>query len=316
MHSNGTVTILGINGHIGHAAAKAFAEAGWTVRGFGRSNKQPIAGVEFIKGDAESVADMRAAVAGADVVVNALNLPYDKWWGGAMEAQAARVIEAIGASGQTVLFPGNIYNYSAADRHLTPDTPQRPETPRGAIRVRVEQMFRQAADRGDFQFIVIRAGDFFAPHLSGDWFDQGILREAGKGKMAMPSKPEIGHSWAYLPDLGRAFEKLAWHRKELRPVENFHFSGHFVTGAALRAAIEAASPVRLKVSMFPWGLIGLVGLVQPLMRDLYRMRYLWEHTMELEDSRLDAILGPDFGTPFPEAIEAVVKPFFGVEKAA
>ena len=49
------VTILGINGHIGHHAAKAFVAAGWEVTGFGRSNKHPVPGVRFVQGDADSV---------------------------------------------------------------------------------------------------------------------------------------------------------------------------------------------------------------------------------------------------------------------
>ena len=53
------VIVIGINGHVGHHIAKAFVEAGWDVTGFGRSNRQPIAGVRFVKGDAESVVFVR-----------------------------------------------------------------------------------------------------------------------------------------------------------------------------------------------------------------------------------------------------------------
>lgn len=70
------VIVIGINGHVGHHVAKAFVAAGWEVAGFGRSNKQPVPGVRFIKGDAEDTAAMRAAIGDIDVVVNALNLPY------------------------------------------------------------------------------------------------------------------------------------------------------------------------------------------------------------------------------------------------
>lgn len=40
----GNVTVLGINGHIGHYAATAFQAAGFSVSGFGRSNRQLITG--------------------------------------------------------------------------------------------------------------------------------------------------------------------------------------------------------------------------------------------------------------------------------
>ncbi|HVX82519.1 MAG TPA: NAD-dependent epimerase/dehydratase family protein [Devosiaceae bacterium] len=312
--SHGSVTVLGINGHIGQSVAAAFAAAGWTVRGMGRSNKHPLKGVEFVRGDAESVADMQRAIGDSEVVVNALNLPYDKWFNGAMEAQLARVIEAMGSSGKTLLYPGNIYNYAASLRDVTPDAPQHPERPRGAIRVRCEAMLREAAKRGDIQVIILRAGDFFGPGSHGDWFDQAIL--AQKGKIAVPSAPGIGHSWAYLPDLSRAFEKLAWHRRELGAFENFHFAGHFVTSDELVAAIRKAAPMPLKVAGFPWALLPLVGLVSPIMREVAKMRYLWQNPMRLSDPRLDAILGPDFGTPYETAIAATVAPFFAEARQA
>ena len=87
--SRGQVIVLGINGHVGHHIAKAFVAGGWEVSGMGRSNRHPIDGVRFVKGDADSLEDLRAAIGSIDVVVNALNLPYDKWGNGAMEAQNA-----------------------------------------------------------------------------------------------------------------------------------------------------------------------------------------------------------------------------------
>lgn len=310
------VTILGINGHIGHHAARAFVAAGWEVIGMGRSNKQPITGVQFYQGDADSVADLKAAIGDSEVVVNALNLPYHQWDKGRMEAQMTRVIEAMGTSGRTLLFPGNIYNYAASDRVVTPDLPQQPQTPRGAIRTRVEAQFAAAARRGDMQVIILRAGDFYGPDNVGDWFDRAMLMEAGKGKLALMGTAGVGHAWAYLPDLGRAFEKLAWHRNELGAFESFHFAGNFVTPEVLAASVQRAAPVRLKVSYFPRILLSVIGLVQPVMREVAKMGYLWEQPIELRDPRLEALLGPDFHTPFDTAIAAATRQFFPEQKAA
>lgn len=305
-----TVTIIGINGHIGHHAAKAFVSAGWTVRGMGRSNRKPIAGVEFIKGDADSVPELKHAIGDSEVVVNALNLPYHEWDKGRMEAQTARVIEAASGAGRTLLFPGNIYNYAASLRDVTPDAPQHPETPRGAIRVRVEKQLRDAAKDGDLQVIILRAGDFYGPNNTGDWFDYVMLREASKGKLAMMAAPAIGHSWAYLPDFGQAFARIAEVRGKLGQFENFHFAGHWVTSGEMTEAIRKAAPVPLKANMAPLAVLRLIGLVNPLIREIMKMRYLWENPMRLHDERLAAILGDDFGTPFEEAVAATVRPFF------
>lgn len=305
-----TVTILGINGHVGHAAAQAFAAAGWRVIGFGRSNKRPLAGVEFMAGDAADGDALKAATQDADVVFNGLNLPYDKWYGGAAEKQLGRVIDALSDTGKTLLFPGNIYNYSARERVITPQTRQVPQTERGAIRVRMEDALRDAAQDGAFQVIILRAGDFYGPSSSNDWFDLMILREVAKRKVALSADRSVTHAWAYLPDLSRAFVALAQERAELGAFETFHFAGHAVSADRMFAAIQRAAPMRLRQVAFPWAMISAMGLVMPLMREIVKMRYLWENEMVLRDTRLDTLLGPDFGTPFETAVGETVRPFF------
>lgn len=308
--STAKITILGINGHIGHHAAKAFRDAGYSVTGFGRSNRMPIEGVTFIKGDAANVAEIAAAIADADIVVNALNLPYAEWDKGRAEAQLAIVIAAMGDSGKTMMYPGNVYNYAATDRRMSPDMAQQPQTPRGAIRVRQEAMLSAASKAGKFQTIIIRAGDFYAPGNVGDWFDQAMLMDAKKGKVYYMADLDVGHAWAYLPDLGRAFVKVAEQRQSFGAFEMFHFAGHFESHGAMLAAIQAAAPVPLKASQLPWIVLQAMGLAMPMMREIVKMRYLWNNPMELVDPRLEAILGKDFGTPFAEAVAAATVPFF------
>jgi nucleoside-diphosphate-sugar epimerase len=314
--SKGKVTVLGINGHIGHHAAQQFLDAGWDVTGFGRSNRHPVAGVRFVKGDAVNVADLEGAIEGADVVVQALHLPYDKWTNGRAEAQLANVIEAMGNSGKTLLFPGTIYNYAATDRYMTPSTPQHPHAPRGAIRVRLEQMLEAASKAGKFQTIILRAGDFYAPDNKGDWFEQAMMMNVNKGKIYHLANLSLGHAWAYLPDLGAAFAKLAEQRESFGAFENFHFAGHYVTHAQMMSAIQKAAPVKLTPRPMPWYILQAMGLAMPVMRDIVKMRYLWNNEMELVDPRLDAILGPDFGTPFEAAVAATIRQFFPARQAA
>lgn len=308
------VTVLGVNGHIGKAVAQAFVSAGWDVAGMARTDKHRLTGVRFVQGDANSVDDMRRAIGDAPVVVNALNLPYHQWDKGRMEAQMGRVVEALGTGGRTVLFPGNIYNFSATDRVVTPDLRQSPQTPRGGIRVRVEQMFEAAAASGDIQAIVLRAGDFYGPGSTGDWFDLAMFREIGKGRVATMGAPGIGHSWAYLPDLARTFEGLAALRTSLAPFERFHFAGNFVTPEQMAAAIERAAPLPLQVRPFPLWTMKLLGLVDPILRETGKMDYLWRNPMELRDSRLETLLGAGFDTPFEVAVAETIGPFLAKSK--
>ncbi len=303
----GTVSVLGINGRIGQFAAKAFIDEGWNVIGFGRSNRAPFDGFEFRQGDAFNLKDVTRAVEGADVVVHALNLPYDQWEGEAERLNKV-VIDALKGSNKTVIFAANIYNYLASDHTLTSDLRQKPETDKGAIRMRMEADLKAAAGEGNIQLLMVRAGDFYGPEATGSWFDLAIANNVHKGKISLACDGDTKHSWAYLPDLGRVFERVADKREALDQVENFHFSGHFMSGNELVASIQKIVPTPLKVGRVPWWLFSVLGLFQPMMREILKMRYLWQQPHKLVDPKLDALLGTGFGTPIDRAVAETVLP--------
>ena len=69
------VLVLGAGGRLGHMAAEAFRDAGWTVTSLvrpGRSARAP-AGSEVVEIDARDHTAVSAAARGADVILHALN---------------------------------------------------------------------------------------------------------------------------------------------------------------------------------------------------------------------------------------------------
>ena len=195
-----------------------------------------------------------AAIGDADVVVNALNLPYDQWDKGRMEAQIARVIEAMGTSGKTLLFPGNIYNYAATDRVVTPDLPQQPaDAARRDPRARRGAAARPRPRRGDIQVIILRAGDFYGPDSTrrlvrpGDPARgrQGQGRDDGRcpaSAMPGPICPiSAGLREARLAPQGARRVRELPLRRPLRDARS-----------RWPPRSSAAAPVPLKVAQFPW----------------------------------------------------------------
>lgn len=314
--SKSKVTVLGSNGHIGNAAMIGFRDAGWAVTGLGRTNRKPVAGTQFVAGDADDVAVVRAAIADADVVVHGLHLRYDQWGEGRAEKQLQVVLDAMGSSGKTLLFPGTIYNYRAGDRTLSPGLRQSGEKPRGEIRIKLEQMLQEAAASGRIQVIIIRAGDFFGPGNRSEWFESAMMMDIAKGRIYNMADLDTRHSWAYLPDLARAFALVAEKRSALAPFENFHFAGYWVSHGQIMAAIQSGLGRKLQVKPLAWWMLGAMGLVDPVMRDIYRMRYLWTNEMELVDPRLDAMLGEGFTTPFETAVAETVTELAAAKIAA
>jgi hypothetical protein len=77
----------------------------------------------------------------------------------------------------------------------------------------------------------------------------------------------------------------------------------------MAAAIRKAAPVPLKTSRFPFIFLRAYGLIDPVIREVAKMRYIWRHPLRLTDERLEALLGPGFNTPFETAVAATLAPF-------
>lgn len=315
-----TVLILGARGRLGGAVALAFAAAGWRVLAQRRADGKaptPAKGIEWVEAEAGDTAALVRAASGARVVVHAMNPAYTA---AAWHAQAPGLmqaaIDAAAALGALLLFPGNVYNYGAEmPAMLSPDTPQRPSTEKGRIRVDLEQQLAQATRTRGIQAVVIRAGDFFGAG-SGSWLDQVIVKKLPQGRVTWPGALDTPHAWAYLPDLAQAFVRVA----ETTPApmgarfEVLHFAGHTVTGQDWLAALTdvaleqgwLAPGGALRQGTLPWGLMRLVSPFNATVASLLEMRYLWNVPHALDGVALARRVGGEPHTVFALAVRAAV----------
>ena len=113
--------------------------------------------------------------------------------------------------------------------------------------------------------------------------------------MTYPGLPEIGHAWAYLPDLAETFVRLAAIEKDLDRFDVFHFGGHWaepgieICHAIRRATGRADLPIR----SFPWIAVYASAPFSAFMRELLEMRYLWQVPLRLDNSKLVGRLGTE-----------------------
>jgi nucleoside-diphosphate-sugar epimerase len=296
--SRPTALILGANGRFGTAAALAFAAAGWRVLAQVRRapNADLSGAVEPLAIGLSDTDAIAAAAPEARVVVHAVNPVYTRWDAEALPSlhSGLALAERIGAH---FMFPGNVYNFGESmPPLLSESTPQRPSTRKGQVRVDMEDLIAQRAASGRFTASVVRAGDFFGSG-TGNWFDQAIVKSLRAGKLVYPGPLDLPHTWAYLPDLARAFVRVA-QRDKAETFATFHFEGHTLTGQELLRGIEQAAtelgiapPQGFRRGSLPWGLIGVVGLLVPTWRELARMSYLWRVPHALDGRRIAALSG-------------------------
>lgn len=292
------VLVLGANGRFGRAAVNAFAAAGWQVLAQARQAPGwPLpANAVAVQADALDVDTLARQAAGVSVIVNALNPDYARW-DALLPPLAEAVLKLAAATGATVMLPGNVYNFgSQLPPVLRETTPFDGDHGKACLRIAVEEGLQANTARS----IVIRAGDFLGG--SGTWFDMAMTKPLAKGGLTHMGPDDITHAWAWLPDLAQVFVRVAERRAELPPHAVLHYAGLSLTGAELHAAIEAAVGRKLKARRFPWWTLMLGAPFVPLLRALLRMRYLWQRPHQLDESRLQALIGAVPHTPVVEVM--------------
>jgi nucleoside-diphosphate-sugar epimerase len=296
------IFVLGAAGRLGHKAAQAFRDAGWTVTSLVRpgSAERAPAETEIVEIHAADHAAVGNAARGADVVLHALNPPYAEWSRLALPL-AYSAIAAAETAGATLLFPGNLYNYgSPLPAVIDENTPMRPSSRKGQVRVAIEDRIAEATERG-VRTIIVRAGDFYGGGR-GSWFDLVLAKEITRGRITYPGPPEVAHEWAYLPDFASTLLRLAAIRETLPQFASFGFPGHAVTGHEFTAAIARAMRGKLETKRMTWWLIHVLRPVVPLCRELSEIAYLWNEPHRIDGAKLGAAIGAIPHTPLDLAV--------------
>ncbi|MBK3505998.1 NAD-dependent epimerase/dehydratase family protein [Pseudomonas sp. MF6747] len=309
------VLVLGATGGIGGEVARQMRAAGWEVCALTRDvdkARRENAGFSWIKGDALNRQEVLAAAHGCAVIVHAVNPPGYRNWAELVMPMIDNTVAAAIAEGATIVLPGTVYNFGPdAFPVLHEDSPQHPQTRKGAIRVQLEQRLQQASRQGA-RVLIVRAGDFFGARVANNWFAQGLVKP-GKPVHAVsyPGAPGVAHQWAYLPDVARTVLELIERRASLDAFARFHMAGHVDTdGTQMTQAIQRVVLRRTghqpRVGRFPWWLMKLIAPFVVTVREMLEMRYLWQTPLLLDNRRLVAALGQEPHTPLEQAVEATL----------
>jgi nucleoside-diphosphate-sugar epimerase len=308
--SKNIALVIGANGGIGRESCLALTRHGWQVRALVRTPPadRDALGVTWIKGDAMNAADVLAAAQGASVIVHAVNPPGYRGWDQVVLPMLDNTIEAARVAGARIVLPGTVYNYGPDALPLVrEDSPQHPITRKGEIRTEMERRLAAAARLG-VRTLVLRCGDFIGPGGS-TWFAQGLFQpNKPVHTMRYPGNFTIGHTWAYLPDVGETLAKLLDRESELADFDVFNFGGYWLDGQSMAEAVRrAAHAPRMRLQHFPWWMTALLAPFVETMREVRKMRYLWKSPLQLDDSKLVAFLADNPYTPIDEAVHATLK---------
>ena len=304
-----TILIIGATGGAGRAIAEAALKAGHDIRALqrnpGTAHLDPR--IETVQGDAMNAADVLNAAHGVDFVVHAANPPGYRNWDRLVAPMALNAAEAARAVGARLILPGNIYNFGPDQFPVVPEgAPQNPVSRKGGVRAEAERAVKASGAR----VTILHAGDYYGAHAPAAWFSTVMVKPGRTPRRILwPGDRTSGHAFAYLPDFAETVVRLMAAEERMAKVEELHFAGHhFAPGigfAETAARIAGLGPDRVKP--FPWWAVRLAAPVAPLFRELLEMRYLWLTDVRLDNTRLEALIGPEPRTPAPSALAATLE---------
>jgi len=290
-------------GQIGPRLAELLRGQGHRVRIARRSQSTSRAhGVETVALDVRDADAVARAAEGASVVYHCVNPQYHQW-PELLLPNTRGILEGVARAGAHLVALDCLYMYGDTT-HMHEGSPLAPRSKKGELRVRSADLMLEANAKGTVPLAIGRAADFFGPDAPLSVLGEHFWTRVRAGKSAqLFGDPDQVHSYSYTPDVAAALVTLGAARARgvwMLPVQPAE------TTRALVGRIAHAIGKDIRIGTLPSWLLRVVGLVQPMMRELAEMTYQWEQPYVLDDARYRAAFGQG-PTPWNEAIAETVR---------
>jgi len=294
-------------GQVGSALAAHLTGMGLAVRTVSRDRPRALAdGADWRAADvtdAEAAAD---AAKGASVVYQCLNAPYTQWPQLFPPLQRG-VLAAAEKSGALLVTLENLYGYGpTGGSPMTENLPLAATSVKGRTRAAMTAELLAAAEAGHVRFAIGRASDFFGAGVTeGSTLGERVFGNALAGKRAdFIGNPDLPHTYSYVPDIAAGLATLGTDARATGQV--WHLPGpQTVTTRAFLDLMAGQVGHPVPIRPVPKLALRVLGLVNPMLRELAEMSYQFEQPFVLDTSKYESVFGAA-GTPLAAAITATV----------
>jgi nucleoside-diphosphate-sugar epimerase len=192
---------------------------------------------------------------------------------------------------------------------MTEETPQRAQGRKGRVRVEMATAILRAHGEGRLRCTIGRSSDYYGPRGTGTTVGDNLMKPVFRGKRARwLGSLDQPHTLNYLEDMARALVTLGereeadgqvWHLPAAEPLTGRQF---------LTLMYEAAGFVP-KIGVASRPMIRLVGVFNPLVRELNETLYQFERPFVSDASKFQGAFGPFEPTPHRDAVRPTVEWF-------
>ncbi|MBP2110999.1 NAD-dependent epimerase/dehydratase family protein [Paenibacillus silagei] len=302
--------VIGGNGGLGHSITQELLSRGRLVKATYHRSSQAL---HRLRGPLLTLAavDVRnekvlaEALNGVTTVYFCLNVPYQDWYSVMPEA-LERVTRQL-KSGQTLVFPGNIYGYGklqylpADERH-----PKEARTRKGKLRNQLEELLKTEAERRGFRYVIPRYPNYYGPNVTNRLFGPIFSGALQAKTIKWPVKLDVPHDLVYIRDAARAAVLLA----ESGEQGEWHVSGSgAIEGRQFLMNIHHAAGSPGKCCAVPSWAVGLAGVFNKEISEFHELLYEFEYPLLLNDNKF-MMRFPEYNpTSYKRAIRETIEWF-------
>jgi nucleoside-diphosphate-sugar epimerase len=301
--------VLGAGGGTGSAVVDELVVRGLPVRAVTRTGSTNVrAGVEQVAADIAEPDGARRACAGAAVVYHCAQPPYTKWVD-LFPPLTRTVLDGAADAGAKLVFADNLYVYGPPEGVMTEETPQRAQGKKGRIRIEMATEILRAHGDGRLRCTIGRSSDYYGPRGTSTTAGDNLMKPVLRGKRARwLGSLDQPHTLNYLEDMARALVTLG--EREEADGEVWHLpAAETLTGRQFLTLLYEAAGLAPKMGVAPRPMIRLIGVFDPLVRELNETLYQFERPFVSDASKFQGAFGPLEPTPHPEAVRRTVEWF-------
>lgn len=307
-----TIGLFGAAGPIGKSIAAVLRAESRSYRVVGRTR----AGLEQTFGDdplaelttwnPDDPASVRAAARGVDTLVYLVGVPYNHF---ELHPQLIRktLAGAIDGGVKRLILIGTVYPFGRArTERVSESHPREPHTFKGRMRKEQEDAVMEAGSSGRIQTTILRLPDFYGPGVKNSFLFRLFGAAATGGTADLIGPIDTPHEFVFVPDVGPVVLRLAESDGAFGRTWNLGGAGT-ITQRDFAERVFRAAGRRPKLRVAGKNMLRLMGLFNPVMRELVEMHYLFTDPVIIDDSALTALLGGIAKTSYDDGIRRTLQ---------
>ena len=303
----GKIALFGAAGAIGNSVAAALRQQNQPYRVVGRNRPEleksfgmdPLA--EIVTWNPDDPASVRAASRDVDTLIYLVGVPYNHFELHPVLMQKT-LDGAIAEGVQRLVLIGTVYPYGRAQTpKVSEEHPREPHTFKGQMRKAQEDVLLEAHKEGRVEATILRLPDFYGPDTEKSFLDSVFKAAAHGGTADMIGPIDLPHEFVFVPDVGPVVLALSASPEAYGKWWNLAGAGS-ITQREIATKAFALAGREPKIRVVGKTVLRIIGIFQPIMRELVEMHYLVTEPVIMDDTALHRLLGTVQKTPYDEGV--------------